>query len=122
MSRWLIVEDDLGAAEALAQTLLRAGCDAGIVHNGNDALSAMDDSFDGAIVDLNLPDMPGEKLVETLYERFIDKIYGFVTGVMPDEIEEIARRCGADFWLIKPIDTRELLQLIGTYSMKEAIS
>ncbi|MCD6418082.1 Do family serine endopeptidase [bacterium] len=112
MDRWLIVEDDFGSAEALAQTLFRAGCDVGIVHNGEDAIEAMDDTFVGTIIDLNLPDMAGDKLLKILKSKFPQKIFGLITGEAIDTIGKLARKSGADFWLTKPIDTKKLFKII----------
>ena len=112
MERWLIVEDDLNSAEALAQTLFRAGCDVGITHTAQDALNSMDDTFQGVIIDLHLPDFSGDKLMKKLRRKYPDKKFGMVTGEEPDRIKEIARKCGADFYLPKPIDTKKLLKIL----------
>jgi len=113
MSKWLIVEDDFNAADALAQTLVRAGCDVGIAHNAEDALSVMDSAFEGAIVDLHLPDISGDDLLIMLRKRFSGKILGIVTGEEPERIEQVAEKCNADFWMSKPIDTQALLTEIS---------
>ncbi len=119
MSRWLIVEDNINTAEALAQMLLKFGYDVGIAYSGGDAMRVMDEKFCGVIIDLNLPDMSGSELLMKLRKKFPRKAFGLITGEDANNLESIARRCCADFWMTKPIDGENFLKKLAEFNKKE---
>ncbi|HJL18494.1 MAG TPA: response regulator [Sandaracinaceae bacterium LLY-WYZ-13_1] len=67
--RILLVEDEPLIARATARLLhRRLGAEVVVVHDGAVALETVrrDDGFDGAVVDLQLPGMNGDRLVSAL--------------------------------------------------------
>ena len=63
----LVVDDEVRFLEALAQRLTLRDFDVTAVPNGQEAVeAARREDFDLAIVDLKMPGMPGEKVLEIL--------------------------------------------------------
>lgn len=107
--RLLMVEDDLVIAEVLAGMLLAQGH--AVVHapHGLAALTeAASDTFDAALLDLDLPGMDGFDLARTLRANgFAGRLLA-VTARADAEAETLARAAGFDGFLRKPV-TRDLL-------------
>ncbi|MBW8823836.1 MAG: response regulator, partial [Xanthomonadales bacterium] len=107
--RLLMVEDDLTIAEVLAGMLLAQGHDVVHAPHGLAALTeAASDSFDAALLDLDLPGMDGFDLARTLRANGFDGRLLAVTARADAEAETLARAAGFDGFLRKPV-TRDLL-------------
>ncbi|MFA5531091.1 MAG: response regulator, partial [Thiohalomonadaceae bacterium] len=66
MQTVLVVEDDRGLAEALADTLDVAGYQARVAHNAAQALSALEEASPDLVVsDVHMPGMDGHALLRT---------------------------------------------------------
>jgi DNA-binding response OmpR family regulator len=109
-----VVEDDLAQQEELLSFLALAGHAAQGAGSGA-ALERCLQQFTPAIIllDSNLPDTSGVVLAERLRERFglaLGIVMVTARGQVADRIA--CRRVGADDYLVKPIDFRELLTLI----------
>ncbi len=107
--RLLMVEDDLTIAEVLAGMLLAQGH--AVVHapHGLAALTeAAGDTFDAALLDLDLPGMDGFDLARTLRASGFTGRLLAVTARSDAEAEMLARAAGFDGFLRKPV-TRDLL-------------
>ncbi|MCX7945762.1 MAG: response regulator transcription factor [Hydrogenophilus sp.] len=107
--RLLIVEDDAVIADALTRALKRAGYAVDCVGDGLTADAALAaTAYDLIILDLALPKLPGITLLERLRAR------GNATPVLiltaQDAIEQrvAGLDAGADDYLTKPFDLREL--------------
>ena len=117
--RWLIVDDDAEFAETLAESLLKRGFEVGVAYWGSDALKSIDGNFSGVLVDLNLTDANGDEIIEQIRNRFPNIKLGLITGMPDAEIENLARRCHADFWLRKPFEIEQLINLMGIKTKQE---
>ena len=110
--RVLMVEDVPTVAAAMRAALLQAGMDVETVATGTDALTAKD-SFrpEIVLVDLELPDMNGIKLVE-VFAR--DGDVGVLVVTSNDEIgmRVAGLDTGADDYIVKPVPGRELVARI----------
>ncbi len=107
--RLLMVEDDLVIAEVLAGMLLAQGHEVVHAPHGLAALTeSASDTFDAALLDLDLPGMDGFDLARTLRANgFAGRLLA-VTARADAEAETLARAAGFDGFLRKPV-TRDLL-------------
>jgi len=111
-SRVLIVEDDVVTREILSEFLRRETYDVLEAETVRDGYAlATKERVDLLIVDLNLPDEPGFKLVESV-KRNQDVGVIYVTASQTPEDRIYGLENGGDDFLFKPIDTRELLARI----------
>ncbi|RKZ35173.1 hypothetical protein DRQ33_00355 [bacterium] len=115
MFRWLIVEDDFRFGETLAEALMKHGYEVAITRLGMDAVECIDYNFDGAIVDFNLFDISGDEVIATIKKDYPKLTLGLITGEQEIDLEKLATRCGANFYLRKPFTLSEILNIIEIY-------
>ena len=110
--RVLMLEDVPTVAAAMRAALLQAGMDVETVATGSDALTVKD-TFrpEIVLVDLELPDMNGIRLVE-IFAR--DGDVGVLVVTSNDEIgmRVAGLDTGADDYIVKPVPGRELVARI----------
>ncbi|HCO77330.1 MAG TPA: DNA-binding response regulator, partial [Rhodocyclaceae bacterium] len=107
--RILIVEDDPVIAEGLGRALKRAGYAIDLVADGSAADAALAATeFDCVILDLGLPKLPGIEVLKRLRARQNTTSVLILTA--QEGIEDRVRGldAGADDYLTKPFDLREL--------------
>ncbi|GAB4258205.1 MAG: response regulator transcription factor [Methylomicrobium sp.] len=105
----LIVEDDDVLADGLCYTLSRSGYDVINAHTGTYAEGMLRaQNFDLIILDLGLPDMDGNEILSKLRMRKMSVPVLILTARdgLNDKIDGLRR--GADDYMIKPFDCREL--------------
>lgn len=110
--RVLMVEDVPTVAAMMRAALLQAGMDVEAVMTGAEALAAKERFRpDIALVDLELPDMNGIKLVEAFAR---DGDVGVLVVTSNDEIgmRVAGLDTGADDYIVKPVPGRELIARI----------
>ncbi|MBS1675485.1 MAG: response regulator transcription factor [Actinobacteria bacterium] len=109
--RILIVEDDERVADALAGFLGRAGYAIEHAPDGASAMAALSTETEVVLLDLGLPDIDGIELC-----RRIREVSGvpILIATARSQVHERIRglRAGADDFLVKPYDVRELLARI----------
>ena len=111
----LLIEDDLGAAQALKRVLQHDGCDVEIVPRGDDGLDrATRSHFDTVVTDLKLPGLNGLDLVRQLHglKPRLPIILMTAHGSTETAIE--ATKLGAFDYLLKPFEMEQLLDLVET--------
>lgn len=110
--RILVVEDDLQMAEIIQWNLFAAGYHVTVVGDGVTALRKFDEEPpDIVTMDLNVPEVSGFRLVK-LFKRFAQNVPVIVvTAASFEEAEDIARD-GADDFLAKPFDPRQLVKKV----------
>jgi len=119
LPRVLVVDADPSVRDFLASTLgERVVVDGALT--GDEALRSLSlESYDGVVLDLALPDLPGVEMVRLLREdpRTATVPLLLFTAQGDSKTEMEARTAGADDWLTKPADpeelTRRLLVLVG---------
>ena len=104
--RILIVDDDVRAAEMLAEVLTRDGFEVQCVESGERALVALDAKrFDAAILDWDMPGMDGREVCRRIRVRTDDRAHMGVlilTGVKVDYRDEVdVLGLGADDYMRK---------------------
>jgi signal transduction histidine kinase/ActR/RegA family two-component response regulator len=113
--RVLIVEDNLDAAETLADLLEHWGLEVRVACNGTAAIEAAREEPPGvALVDIGLPGMDGYEVVRRLREQAgLDQaLLVALTGYGQEEDRRRARQAGFHVHLTKPVDLAELQRLL----------
>ena len=110
MNRILIAEDEQRIANFLEKGLQANGFSTTQVANGNEAASiACSDDFDLLILDINLPDKNGWKVLEELRGRG-EKIPIIILTARGDVSDRVAGlENGADDYMTKPFSLEELV-------------
>ncbi len=105
--RVLLVEDDEGVADALAESLQARGHTVTHVARGDDALTRHRDA-DLVLLDLGLPDTDGLEVLRKI--RQVSPVAVLVLTARDDERSVVrGLRLGADDYLSKPVRLAELL-------------
>lgn len=114
MKKILIVEDDRRIAQNIYRGLVSENFEAEIAYDGITGKQlALDKKFDLILLDVNLPGMRGFEVCQQirLYKPAIPIIMLTAYGEIEDKVEGLSR--GADDYIVKPFDFRELLARIN---------
>ena len=116
----LVVDDDLGVCQSLAELLRHQGCEATIATSALEALRlATEDHFDLVVSDVVMPDMDGYDLYMELKERRPALPVILMTGYLYDRDHVIKRSklAGLATGVLykKPIDLERLKTIIHTH-------
>ena len=119
-SRILVAEDQYMIRELMETILTDAGHDVVLVHNGVEAVEAVEqDNFDVVLMDIEMPEMDG--ITATRRIRQIGKpirnipIVALTAYAMADDVER-CRAAGANEHLSKPVKRKELLHVVAKWS------
>ena len=108
--RILLAEDDLSLAKAVATMLQKNNYAVDVVHNGEDALSYLEsDLFDAAILDIMMPRMDGMTVLKTIRKTGNPIPVLLLTAKQQIEDKVLGLDSGANDYLTKPFDFRELM-------------
>ena len=107
--RLLLVEDDQGLGDMLVEYLQSMGFAVDHVTNGSDGLAAVErDGIDAVVLDVMLPDLDGFEVCRRL--RAQSDVPVLMLTARGDELDRIiGLEIGADDYLAKPFNPRELL-------------
>lgn len=114
MKRLLLVEDDKRIAQNISKGLKAEGLSVEVAYDGITGKQwALEKSFDLVLLDLNLPGMKGQDVCRQirLYKPLLPVIMLTAYGEIEDKVEGLA--LGADDYIVKPFDFRELTARIG---------
>ena len=106
----LLLEDDYELAQTLQELLEEVNYSVDMVHSGNDAIDASyENKYDLYVFDINVPDISGIELLESLREADDATPTIFISALV--DIKTIAKgfEVGADDYLKKPFFPEELL-------------
>ncbi len=107
--RVLIVDDDEGHAEALADALEMDGARCTLAHSGADGIARLSEAtFDAVLTDLVMPDLSGMEVLREAIRLQPDCAVLLVTGHESVRNAVEAMREGAADYLAKPVDLGEL--------------
>ncbi len=112
----LIVEDDLRIAQNISKGLTEKGYYTEIAYDGKIGLKlALSNDYDLILLDLNLPELNGYEVCASVRKKkpSIPIIMLTALGETEDKIEGFEK--GADDYIIKPFDFRELLARIKVF-------
>ena len=107
--RVLLVEDDVMIGEGLIVALSAEGMSVDWVRDGAAAEAALcDEGFAIVLLDLGLPDADGTNLLKSARKQGVDTPILIITarGAVDDRVSGLDR--GADDYLLKPFELREL--------------
>ena len=110
--RVLVVDDDTAIRLVLVEMWAALGCHAEGARNGLEALERFSEGeFDLILTDLNMPVMDGFGLTRRVRNSSTEIKIVVMTGLCPDEVEEMMSADRVDAWLFKPFGMREIRRL-----------
>ena len=109
----LLAEDEMRMASALTELLKMENYDVDHVSDGSSALAALEsDIYDAAIIDVMMPGLNGFDVVYAARNRGIKTPVLMLTAKSTVDDKVTGLDCGADDYLTKPFQTKELLARI----------
>ena len=112
--RVLLVDDEHAIARGLGRLLNAAGCVVTPAYDGALAMKALETgTFDVVVSDIRMPNMDGLTLLRAIRGRDLDMPVVFLTGSPTVETAVEALEKGAFRYLLKPIDSAELISVIA---------
>jgi len=119
--RVLIVEDATDMAEAVAIRLGKSGmaCDLAETYAMAEDFLAVQ-SYDAIVLDINLPDRNGTELLQSLRQKNDRTPVLMLTALFSVDDRVSALDLGADDYLVKPFDQRELEARLRALMRREA--
>ncbi|HEX5720584.1 MAG TPA: ATP-binding protein [Thermoanaerobaculia bacterium] len=116
-ARILLVEDNVDAADALAELLRLWGHEVEVAHDGAAAVQSAGALRPGVVLlDIGLPGMDGYQVAGAL--RGLPGLQGTLivalTGYGQESDRQRSARAGFDYHLVKPVDLEELRRLVST--------
>ena len=108
----LLADDDTVLAELLTEYLGGEGFEVTMVHNGLDALEASKSPKDMVILDIMMPKMDGLEVLKSIRQTGNDTPIIMLTARGDDIDRILGLELGADDYMPKPCNPRELLARI----------
>ena len=119
-ARILVIDDEETIRRTVSMTLKHAGYLVDTAENGKQAIEKSQANFYNlALIDIRLPDMEGTELLTALGETTPKMVRIILTGYPTLENAVRAANKGVNAYLIKPIDTNELVRLIKEFLDKQ---
>ena len=118
--RVLVVEDEKKTASFIRKALQSEGFVADVLHNGNDALTAVSSTgFDILVLDIMLPGRDGLSIVRQMRERQIHTPVLLLSarGAVGERVEGLDS--GADDYLAKPFALEELIARVRALTRRQ---
>ncbi|MEI6859351.1 MAG: response regulator [Shewanella sp.] len=122
MNHLLLIDDDLGLSELLAQLLELEGFKLTLAHDGLAGLDlALENDYDLILLDVMLPKLSGFEVLKSV--RAIKQTPILMLTARGDEIDRVVGlEIGADDYLPKPFNDRELVARIKAIIRRSQIS
>jgi DNA-binding response OmpR family regulator len=116
MARLLIVDDEPYIREALQDRLQAEGYDVITAHDGQTAfallaLEAQRSPITGLILDMEMPGVHGVEVLRRLRSQSSDVPILMISASHDRQMFDQAMRSGANAYLAKPFDRKELIQV-----------
>ena len=108
----LIVEDDSSSRNLLVRLLKKEDYDVEIASDGVEAIKLMEKHhFQAVLTDWMMPHMDGLELIHKIRQiNHLDTVILMITALASREAKEKAMEAGADDYVSKPIDTKDVLK------------
>lgn len=109
----ILIDDDVNFSEALSRSLLENNWLVEVAYSGIEAYILLEKQpFDFILLDWNLPDTSGPSICKSLRKSGNETPIIFLTGRQTIDDKELALDSGADDFISKPFDVRELFARI----------
>lgn len=119
-SHILVVDDDRDICAFLVDRLKGQGFHVKSAANGQEALQAISSmAFDGILLDIGLPDISGLIVLERIRSNHPKLPVIMITATEAEDRAKSAMERGANAYLLKPLDPRQLLYVIGEWFGKK---
>jgi two-component system copper resistance phosphate regulon response regulator CusR len=119
----LIVEDELRLAEILQKQLQESGFKADVANDGYVGKRMIEKTnYDLIILDINLPLMNGYELCKEIRKRNTKIPIIMLTALGTPDNKLIGFEAGADDYVLKPFDFRELLARINVFLKRKDVA
>jgi CheY-like chemotaxis protein len=113
----LVIDDDRVMRELLALHLSNAGYRVLAADDGiTGGYLALSDKPDLVIVDVDMPHMTGYQLVEALKGDSLTRHIPVIFLTSREDVDDHARKLGAEAYLRKPVKADRLLQVVALFS------
>lgn len=110
LMRILVAEDEKSLARALVKIFEKNNYSADAVYNGLDALSYLENgNYDAAVLDIMMPGLDGISVLKKIREQGSEIPIMLLTAKSETEDKILGLDSGANDYLTKPFDARELL-------------
>ena len=116
--RVMVVDDALYIRELISLILRNEGYEVIKAANGKEALNALNGTnIDMLITDLNMPEVNGIELVESLRNMpdFKSTPVLMITSENQESIRKRARQAGVNEWMLKPFIPKQLVDAVKKY-------
>jgi len=111
--RILLVDDEVGYVDVLANRLGRRQMDVTKAYSGTEGIQALrKNDFDVAVLDLKMEDMDGIEVLKIFKKIYPDMAVIMLTGHGSALAAEEGIKCGAFDYLTKPCELDELVEKI----------
>ena len=118
--RILVAEDEIPLANAIGKIFEKNNYSADIVHNGIDALGYLEvGNYDVCVLDVMMPEMDGIEVLRRIREKHITVPVLILSAKSEIEDKVIGLDAGANYYLTKPFDSRELLASVRAITRGE---
>jgi two-component system response regulator PilR (NtrC family) len=119
-ARILVIDDDESIRRTISMALQHAGYFVDTAENGKQAVKKTTENFYNlALIDIRLPDMEGTELLKALPETTPRMIKIILTGFPTLQNAVTAINKGVDAYLMKPVNSDELMRLIREHLDKQ---
>ena len=110
----LIVDDDETILAVLKEILELDGYTVETAATGKEAVEKSENIFFNlSMLDIKLPDMEGTELITKLHKANPQMIKIIITGFPSFDNAVKSLNLGADAYIMKPVNSKELLELVG---------
>ena len=113
----LLIEDELDLAEVTKMRLVKSGYEVISALSGEEAFTLMQKNIpDLILLDLLLPGMQGREVCKKLKSDDRSKhIPVIIFTASSSDISKVAREIGADSYIMKPFEPRNLADIVEKY-------
>jgi len=111
----LVVEDEITNVILIKRILIRAGYDVDVAYNGLEALDKIEKvDYVAILTDWMMPQLDGIELIRRVREdKSVSPFIIMITALTSDGAREYSLDSGADDYIAKPIDVKELLERLS---------